>query len=114
MSTINRNTVLAALAGHIGRENGVRADVLVQEITGTPPVAHYGERALRALITDLRMEGHHICGTPESGYFMAANAAELDRTCEFLYDRALTTLKQIARMKKIALPDLRGQMHLPT
>ena len=114
MSYLNRDAVLTALSSHIGQGNGIRSVDLVREITGFPPVTHYGERALRTIITALRMEGHHICGLPESGYFIAATPAELDSTCEFLYDRAMTTLKQIARMKKIALPDLRGQMHLPT
>lgn len=116
MTAISRAAVLTALSRHIGRENGVRADVLVHEITGVPPGPHHhsGERTLRSLITALRLEGQHICGTPESGYFIAATAAELDTTCEFLYGRALTSLAQIARMKKIAMPDLRGQMHLPT
>jgi hypothetical protein len=35
-------------------------------------------------------------------------------TCNFLYDRAMTSLRQIATMRRVSLPDLRGQLHLPT
>jgi hypothetical protein len=68
---------------------------------------------VRKAIEELRREGHRICATPETGYFMAANDDELDRTCGFLYARAMTSLTQVAAMKRVALPDLRGQLRLP-
>lgn len=105
--------VLKALSRHIGQGNGARADVLVMEITGHPsnPVA---ERNLRDRIVELRMAGHHVCAHPRDGYFIAANEAELNDTCIFLHDRAMTSLTQVARMKNTSLPDLRGQLRLPT
>ena len=69
---------------------------------------------LRHVIEHLRREGHAICGHPSTGYYIAANEAELDRTCNYLYDRALCSLEQIARMKRVAMPDIRGQLRLPT
>jgi hypothetical protein len=45
---------------------------------------------------------------------MASSPEELNETCEFLYDRAMTSLSQVSRMKQISMPDLRGQLHLPT
>lgn len=110
---LNATLVLAALGRHIGEANGVHARDLARRLVGAeagPAV----ERRLRQLITELRLEGHHVCGTPESGYYLADTPDELNRTCEFLHDRAMASLKQIARMKRIALPDLRGQLHLPT
>ena len=106
--------VLAALAHHIGAANGVRVDLLVCEITGNPVHDAVAERQLRNVVVQLRLEGHHVCAHPARGYFLAANAEELDATCTFLYERAMTTLTQIAAMKRISLPDLRGQLHLPT
>lgn len=106
--------VLQALAHHIGQKNGARADILVAEITGQPGPDLAGQRLLRAHITALRMSGHHVCAHPCGGYFMADTPEELEQTCEFLYGRAMTGLQQIARMKNISLPDLRGQLHLPT
>lgn len=110
---ISAARVLAALTPHTGGEHGVRACDLVREICSgeTSPAL---ERQLRHVIEDLRGEGHHICGTPAQGYFIAANDAELLSTCKFLYDRAMSSLKQVAAMRRVSLPDLAGQLRLPT
>lgn len=111
---ITSNLVLGVLGGHIGERNGISGEALAMKVMGRAEPNPRIERLVRKLIQELRTEGAHICGTPETGYFLAANAEELDRTCVFLYQRAMTTLMQIARMKKVSLPDLRGQLHLPT
>lgn len=110
---ITRDTLLAALRAHIGKRHGVTATALCRQILGAEPTPG-DERHLRDLVVELRREGHHICAHPSTGYFLAANAEELDETCLFLYDRAMTALTQIARMKKVSVPDLHGQLHLPT
>lgn len=113
VSALTSAAVLRALSRHIGIDNGVRSDLLVHEIIG-----HFGgaahERRLRQIVTELRLEGHHVCAHPLNGYFIAKTPEELDATCAFLYERALASLTQISRMKKVSLPDLRGQLHLPT
>ena len=109
---INRNTVLQALSEHIGKEKGLKAKELVADITWEGSTAG-GERKLRQVIEELRLEGQHICGTPKDGYFIAKVDAELNETCEFLHSRAMKTLTQIAKMKKVSVPDLRGQLGLP-
>lgn len=106
--------VLAELQRHIGKENGIHVRVLVQHITGQLVVSEPLERKVRDIVVELRKEGRHICATPAAGYFMAANAEELTETCLFLHDRAMTSLMQISAMKNVSLPDLRGQLHLPT
>jgi hypothetical protein len=124
--TLTRDTVLAALARHIGERHGIHVSQLVDEIvrrsdSGSAAEFTRGqfwrerlERQIRNLVTELRRDGHHICAHPSTGYFMAETAEELDRTCLFLYDRAMASLQQVAAMRKISLPDLRGQLHLPT
>jgi len=117
MSALKTSTVLSVLARHIGRDNGATAEQLVREISGDAvpgPSWLALTRQLRETVVQLRLEGHHVCATPENGYFLAASADELDATCIFLHERAMTSLKQIAAMKRISLPDLRGQLHLPT
>ena len=60
------------------------------------------------------MDGVAVCGTPETGYYIAATAAELDQTCAFLRSRAMRSLTLEARLRQIPLPDLLGQLHLRT
>lgn len=114
MTQITESQVLTELSRHIGRDNGIHVQDLVRHITGHTQVTSMLERRVRQLVTDLRMEGYHICAHPARGYFMAQTPEELAETCEFLYDRAMTSLMQISRMKQISLPDLRGQLHLKT
>ena len=113
-TTISRDHLLAALRCHIGPANGATVHQLVCEITGYERIDSAAEREIRNLVKELRLEGHHICALPGSGYYMAQTPDDLTATCEHLYQRAITSLTQIARMKKIADPDLRGQLHLHT
>lgn len=110
---LTRHSLLTAFAHHIGKQRGIKGSDMVELIMDGPsdPAS---ERHLRDLVQDLREEGHHICGHPRTGYFIAANEQELNETCEFLYKRSIGTLHLIARMKNVSLPDLRGQLRLPT
>lgn len=113
MNEISGDKVLSVLSRHIGVAAGICADrlaTLCVHRDATPKDL----RALRKAIQQLRLEGYHICAHPSTGYFMASNADELDATCEFLYDRAMASLAQISRMKKVSVPDIRGQLRLPT
>lgn len=110
---LTKESLLITLQRHIGKGKGITGTNLVKEIikSDSHPAT---ERHLRELILELRCEGHHICATPQDGYFIAANEAELNQTCDFLYERAMASLKQVSRMKNVSLPDLRGQLRLPT
>jgi hypothetical protein len=111
MKTINQDKVIDALSRHIGREKAIRARDLVVEITGRAD-SPAGCRRLRRVIELLRQDGSHICGHPSIGYYLAADDEDVAATCEFLYARAMTSLSQICRMKRIAMPDIRGQLKL--
>lgn len=101
--------VLAAL--QVGQARGQTAEQLVLGITGRRCSAH--ERRLRQVIEALRVAGHCICAHPQHGYFIAATDDELDRTCNFMLERAMTSLRQVSAMRRVAMPDLRGQLGLP-
>lgn len=103
--------VLDVLGDHVGAANGITARDLVAKLCGFSTGA--GERHLRHVVEALRMQGHAICATPERGYFLAETDAELDESCEFLYGRAMSSLQKICAMKRVAMPDLRGQLQLP-
>jgi hypothetical protein len=103
--------VLGELLPRQGAANGITARDLVYVLTGKQSPAE--ERRLRLVIERLRLLGHPICAHPALGYYVAANDSDLNYTCSFLYGRALTSLRQISAMKRVALPDLRGQLGLP-
>jgi hypothetical protein len=105
------DTVLAVLKTCVGEANGVTAEQLVRGLTGR--CSEGDQRRLRTVIEALRTAGHCICANPTHGYFLAANDDELNRSCSFLFDRAMTSLRQISAMKRVSLPDLRGQLGLP-
>jgi len=109
---LTRDAILAVLSRHIGEERGIPIARLVRIATGglsTPAL----ERTARRLIEELRRDGQHICAHPTSGYFIADTEAELVRTCQYLYSRAMCSLEQVAAMRRVSLPDLRGQLRLP-
>lgn len=114
MMQITAAAVLSELQHHIGQDKGIHVRELVQRITGQTTATDHLERKVREVITELRMQGEHVCGHPATGYFMAAEAAELQATCNFLYSRSMTGLQQVAAMQRVSMPDLRGQFHLPT
>lgn len=105
------DTVLATLQHCVGEAGGRTAEQLVHTITGRK--AEGDLRRLRQVIEALRTAGHRICAHPAHGYYLAATDDELDRACGFLLDRAMTSLRQVSAMKRVALPDLRGQLGLP-
>lgn len=113
LELLSREAVLKALERHVGAEQGCSGAHLVLEICGLY-ATRADERNLRNVIEQLRRQGHHVCGTPAEGYYIAANEDELLRTCEFLHARAMTTLTQVAAMRRVSLPDLRGQLRLRT
>lgn len=103
--------VLHYLQSHQGRTRGISAAAL-------SAVTHIPERTLRSAISLLREAGHAVVGTPDTGYYMAQTADELRECCAFLERRAMGTLVLIARLRRLSLPELLGQMqldmHVPT
>lgn len=107
MSNKSCALVLTVLSRHIGKGNGIGVKELSRQADLNP-------RQVRHYISDLRDDGHAICGTPRDGYYIAASAAELQATCEFLHGRAMHSLTLEANLKRIPLADLLGQLHIPT
>jgi hypothetical protein len=108
---ITPENVIAALRPRIGAANGITAASLVFQLMARHTPAD--ERRLRQVVEHLRRQGHEICAHPAAGYFMAANAADVERTCLFLVARAMTSLTQAAALRRRAVPDLYGQLGLP-
>jgi biotin operon repressor len=99
--------LVTLLSRHIGKGNGIGVKDIAQQI-GT------NERHVRTMVSDLRDDGHAVCGTPRHGYYIAATPEELEETCTFLRNRAMHSLGLESRLRRIPLPDLLGQLHVPT
>ena len=102
-----KSLVLSVLARHIGKGHGISVMQLSNQTQLLP-------RMIRSLISELREDGHAVCGKPKDGYYIAATAAELEETCRFIRRRSMHGLRMESQMRKIPLTDLLGQLHLPT
>lgn len=102
-----RHELLAYLSRHVGRENGVTCAAIAGNLQAT-------EREVRKLVSALREEGVAVCGHPATGYYIAAEPEDIERTCAFLRARAMHSLVLEAKLRKIPLPDLLGQLRLKT
>lgn len=111
---ITTDVLLTVLRGHIGKRNGATAQQLVDEIDQLADEYCCSTRDLRQLVVALREQGHHVCAHPRTGYFLAETPEELAETIEFLRQRAFSSLTQAAAMARVSLPDLVGQLYLPT
>lgn len=101
----NKDKLLNVLARHIGQGQGIGVEALAARVGVVP-------RQVRGLITDLRLEGIAVCGTPRHGYYIAGSADELEETCRFLRSRAMCSLTLESRLRKMPLPGLLGQLAL--
>lgn len=102
-----KDDLLRALQHHVGKASGVSAEGLATALGAN-------KRAVRHLVSELREAGIAVCGHPRTGYFIAATAEELQETCAFLRERAMHSLVLEARLRNVPLPDLLGQLKLPT
>lgn len=114
--TITPEDVLAVIRR--GRANGMTACQLRNAVADRQraplavAVTASSTRKVREAVEALRRAGHPICATPEDGYYLAETDEELSSTIGFLRSRAMTSLVQIAQLRRIALPELMGQLQL--
>lgn len=100
--------VTEVLQNHIGKANGITGEDLAVA-SGCA-----NSRVIRHLIDELIEDGLAVCSHPSRGYYIAANVEEVEHTCQFHRGRALHELHKEAKLRKISLPDLLGQLHLRT
>lgn len=110
-SNLTPSAILEVMRGHIGKAQGIGITGIVQAATQSCSTTG-AERQCRRIISELREQGIAICGKPSTGYYIAANQAELEECCQFLRSRALTSLRLESRLRKMALPDLIQQLRI--
>ena len=76
-----------------GKAQGINAEGLALALKITV-------RSLRHFISNARKEGHPICSTPETGYFLPETSEEFEQTIAFLESRAMHSLATISTMRK--------------
>jgi biotin operon repressor len=103
-----KTRLIATLAEHhIGAEHGITGRALAAKLESDG-------RRVRKAIEHCRNDGIAICGLPSTGYYIAESPEDIEATCHFLRARSMTTLMLEARLRQLSLPDLLGQLHLPT
>lgn len=108
---IDPERVEGVLRQFVGRDNAVTAVRLWFLLTDERVSDGVAARRMRKAVVDLREAGVAICSGKE-GYYLAATAEELESTCHLLFTRGITALRQVAALKKRALPDLAGQLDM--
>jgi hypothetical protein len=112
-----KGRLMEALFDHVGKEHAVGADVLHAEVFGEKvPHKINDTKPLRKLVTAIRRQGKAIASTCSSnggGYYIPRAGSELeDYLAHMLHRPALRKLALEAKIRKVSLPELIGQMSL--
>ncbi|WP_287128756.1 DUF2811 domain-containing protein [Candidatus Cyanaurora vandensis] len=103
--------VLAVLESRRDRKlAGLTATELVRAAVGCAPGPDE-TRQLRKIIAMLRLQGQAIAACPTKGYYLADSPEALLTGINYLRGRALHSLKQISRQRRV-LKELAGQLRL--
>jgi len=104
------------LSKHVGAEKALDMGELYSRVFGEPYTHKINHtRRLRTIITALRKKGAPIASTSSKncgGYYIVRAGSELDEYCGRLRRAALNKLWMEARLRKISLEELLGQMRL--
>jgi hypothetical protein len=110
MASLNPEAVADYLQKYCNsRKTAISGIDLVIAITGGCTVSSH--RYLSDIVEKLRLRGFPV-GSDTCGYWWANESHDFAEVIAKLYRRAITTLRQITKMRKIAMPDLAGQMRL--
>jgi hypothetical protein len=103
--------LMTVLAGH-SEEQPIGMAELFEAVFGATPENRINDTwRLRQLLRRLRRAGKHICSS-KKGYWLGLTPAEIEATARKLESRGLSSLGQAARLRRIGLPELLGQMQL--
>ncbi len=111
-----RSRLLMLMPRHIGRSKSIGMGELYERVFGESYDHRINDtKRLRKIVTELRNEGVPICSTSDrfgGGYYLASAGSELADFCEKLREQALRKLAMEAKIRKISLPELIGQLRL--
>ena len=108
--------LMATLDRHRGRENCIGMGELWRKVFRQPYDHRINDTSkLRQMIRRFRRRGVPICSTSDKfnpGYYLAESPEELEEFTGRHERRGITSLAQVARLRKIGLPELLGQLQL--
>jgi hypothetical protein len=105
-------TILRILEGHQGRKNTVSRKDLVDRVNLHWPLFPINERLIRRTIKHLVESHGYWIGSWAKGYFMIQTDSELLAACKYYHGYAMSLLHVEAKLRKMSLPALLGQLHL--
>jgi hypothetical protein len=105
-------TILRILEAHQGKDFAISRKDLVDMINAPASPFPVNERWVRATIKHLITQHGERIGSCPTGYFMVETTEELEGVCEYFHGYGLSSLFVEARLRKMALPELLGQMKL--
>ena len=106
------STILRILEGHRGRENAVPRANLVDRVNQQCPLFPFNERSIRFAIKHLVESHGQWIGSCVGGYFMIQTDSELLAACKYYHGYALSLLHIEAKLRKMSLPALLGQLSI--
>lgn len=108
--------LLAVLERHRGRAHCIGMGELWRKVFHLPYSHRINDTSpLRQLVRSLRRQGHSICSTSDKynpGYYLAESPEEMEEFIARHERRGLASLSQAAKLRRLALPELLGQLRL--
>ena len=107
-----KSRLKSALMDHVGRGRKVGMGELYEAVFDEAWSHRINDtRALRKLVSELRREGLRVC-SDTGGYWLAATDSELGDYLGRQHERAIRILAMEARIRRVSMPKLLGQMAL--
>jgi len=112
-----KSRLKSVLMGHVGPSNKIGMGELYEQVFQEKYSNRInGTKMLRVLINELQnIERLRICSSQSrinGGYYLAQTGGDLNGYCDVLTHAALKKLKKVAVLRRVALPELLGQMRL--
>ncbi len=104
--------ILRALDDRRGRNNAIGRAELVRKINDMCPLFPVSERTIRKTIKHLVERHGEWIGSCRDGYFIIQTQEELTNACKYYHGYALSLLHVEARLRKVSLPALIGQLQI--
>ena len=104
--------ILMILDTHRGREQSIPRADLVKEVNQACLLFPVNERTIRQTIKHLVERHGAWIGSSSRGYFLIETTEELERACRYYHGYAMSLLHVEAKLRKVSLPDLIGQLSL--